>query len=213
MKVILFLEEADLSYEALPVDTRKGEQHQPDYLAINPNAKAPALIDNKTTIFDSNAILQYLCEKTGKFGPANSPSARAEMLSWLMFVASGLGPYSGQAVHFKVYAPEQHPYSLNRYHFEAKRHFQILNTRLCDRQYMLGYDYTFIDMAVWGWARLMQRILGKQTAEKMKNVQRLVNEIDDRPAAKRVQKLISRHQFKTKMDAKAYQYMFPGNSH
>ena len=92
MKVALFLEEAGLDYEARPLDTRKGEQFQPDYLAINPNAKAPAIVDEGQAIFDSNAILLYLAEKTGKFLPEDGPAARGEMLSWLMFVASGVGP-------------------------------------------------------------------------------------------------------------------------
>src|SRR5277367_5206226 len=92
MKVALFLEESGLPYELVPVDTRKGEQHQPAYLTINPNAKTPALVDGDATVFDSNAILLYLAEKTGKFLPANTPAARGKMLSWLMFIASGIGP-------------------------------------------------------------------------------------------------------------------------
>src|SRR5580704_16169730 len=105
MKVALFLEEAGLPYEPVPLDTRKGEQHKPAYLAINPNAKAPSIVDGDVTVFDSNAILLYLAEKTGKFLPANAntPAARGPLYSWLMFVASGVGPYSGQAVHFKVH--------------------------------------------------------------------------------------------------------------
>ncbi len=110
-KVALCLEEMGLPYELVPVDTRKGEQHSPTYLAINPNGKVPAIVDGDVTVFDSNAILLYLAEKTGKFLPANTPAARGPLLSWLMFVASGIGPYSGQAVHFKHYAPEQLPYA------------------------------------------------------------------------------------------------------
>ena len=104
-----------LPYELVPVDTRKGEQHTPAFLAINPNAKVPAIVDGDATVFDSNAILLYLAEKTGKFLPGTSPSARGEMLSWLMFVASGIGPYSGQAVHFRNFAPEPKDYAVNRY--------------------------------------------------------------------------------------------------
>ena len=92
-KVGLFLEEAGLAYDPIAVDTRKGDQFKPDYLAINPNAKVPAIDDNGTIVFDSNAILLYLAEKTGKFLPANTPANRAATLSWLMFIASGLGPY------------------------------------------------------------------------------------------------------------------------
>ena len=97
-KVALFLEEAALPYELIPIDTRKGEQFELAFLAINPNAKTPALVDGDVTVFDSNAILLYLAEKTGKFLPANTPVARAELLSWLMFVASGVGDvYKRQA--------------------------------------------------------------------------------------------------------------------
>ena len=114
-KVALFLEEAGIPYEGIPVDTRKGDQHKPEYLAINPNAKVPAIVDGDVTVFDSNAILLYLGEKTGKFMPPAGDKMRAELLSWLMFVASGVGPYSGQSVHFRMYAPEKNEYAINRY--------------------------------------------------------------------------------------------------
>src|ERR1039457_2213311 len=94
MKVALMLEETGLPYEPVPIDTRKGEQHTPAYLAINPNAKVPAIVDGDATVFDSNAILLYLAEKTGKFLPGKSLAERGQLLSWLMFVASGIGPYS-----------------------------------------------------------------------------------------------------------------------
>ena len=106
-KVALFLEETGLPYEAVPVDTRKGEQHKPEFLKINPNAKLPAIVDGDVTVFDSSAILLYLAEKTGKFLPAKTDKARGELLSWMFFVSSGVGPYFGQAVHFKNYAPEK----------------------------------------------------------------------------------------------------------
>ena len=150
-KVALFLEEAGIPYEGIPVDTRKGEQHKPEYLAINPNAKVPAIVDGDVTVFDSNAILLYLGEKTGKFMPPAGDKMRAELLSWLMFVASGVGPYSGQSVHFRMYAPEKNEYAINRYAFEAQRHFGILDARLAKQKYMLGDTYTIVDMAVWGW--------------------------------------------------------------
>jgi GST-like protein len=106
-KVALFLEESGLPYEPIPIDTRKGEQHAPAYRAINPNGKVPAIIDGDATVFDSNAILLYLADKTGKFLPESTLSARGRLYSWLMFVGTGIGPYSGQAVHFKHHAPEQ----------------------------------------------------------------------------------------------------------
>src|ERR1700735_5928832 len=114
-KVALFLEEAGIPYEAIPIDTRKGEQHKPEFVAINPNAKLPAIVDGDATVFDSNAILLYLAEKSGKFLPENTPAARGKMLSWLMFIASGIGPYSGQAVHFKHVAPGPKEYTFGPY--------------------------------------------------------------------------------------------------
>jgi GST-like protein len=211
MKVALFLEEAGLDYEAVPLDTRKGEQHTDGYLAINPNAKAPTIMDNDVTVFDSNAILLYLAEKTGRFLPSSSDTARGEFLSWLMFVATGIGPYSGQSVHFRVHAPEQIPYALNRYAFEAKRHYGILNDQLAERPYILGDTYTIVDMAAWGWARLMPRILSDEAFDDFPHLKRLVDEINLRPAGQSAVKLAAQHKFKTEMDAESYRYMFPGN--
>jgi GST-like protein len=211
-KVALFLEEAALPYELIPIDTRKGEQFELAFLAINPNAKTPALVDGDAIVFDSNAILLYLAEKTGKFLPANTPVARAELLSWLMFVASGVGPYSGQAVHFKHFAPAGLDYAVNRYVYEARRHFGILDTRLATRRYMLGDTYTIVDMAVWGWARALPFILGENGWMNMPNLKRLFDEISARPAAVRANALKDRHAFKTDMDAEARRNMFPQNA-
>jgi GSH-dependent disulfide-bond oxidoreductase len=208
MKVALMLEETGLPYDAVPVDTRKGDQHKPDYLAINPNAKVPAIVDGDATVFDSNAILLYLAEKTGKFLPENTPKNRGELLSWLMFVASGVGPFSGQSVHFRQYAPEKLPYAVNRYMFEAKRHFGILDQRLAQHRYMVAETYTIVDMDVWGWARLMPTVLGEEYWPKFPNLKRLVDEVSARPAAARAVALRDRHKFKTEMDEEARRAMF-----
>jgi GST-like protein len=210
-KVALYLEESGLPYELVPVDTRKGEQHAAAFTAINPNAKTPALVDGDATLFDSNAILLYLAEKTGKFLPANTPAQRAQMYSWLMFVATGIGPYSGQAVHFKHVAPEPKEYAVNRYDFEAWRHWNIIDARLARHKYMLGDSYTLIDMAMWGWARAVPRILGDGAWDKLPNVKRLFNEINARPAAQRAEALKDRHTFKMEMDDIAKRAMFPQN--
>lgn len=204
MKVALFLEEAGLAYEPHPVDTRKGEQLAPAYLAVNPNGKVPAIDDDGAIVFDSNAILIYLAEKTGKFLPKD----RAGLLSWMMFVASGVGPFSGQAVHFKHYAPEKIPYANNRYQFEAMRHYTILEERLAKNRYMVGDAYSVVDMAVWGWARLVPFILGDETAAKFTNLKRLVDEISARPAAVRALALKDKHKFKAEMDDEARRAMF-----
>ena len=204
-KVALCLEEMGLPYELVPIDTRKGEQHEPAYLAINPNAKLPAITDDGTIVFDSNAILLYLAEKTGQF---LSPD-RGPLLSWLMFVASGIGPYSGQAVHFRNVAPEPKGYAVNRYMFEAKRHWDILNTRLGQHRFMLGDTYTIVDMAVWGWSRLVPMVLGPDALTDMPNLKRHLDEISARPAAARALALKDRHTFKADMDEAARLAMFP----
>ncbi|MCU6435567.1 glutathione S-transferase N-terminal domain-containing protein [Undibacterium sp. Jales W-56] len=211
-KVALFLEESGLPYELVPVDTRKGEQHLPAFLAINPNGKTPALTDGDATVFDSNAILLYLAEKTGKFLPANTPELRAQMYSWLMFVATGIGPYSGQAVHFKHFAPEPKEYAVNRYDFEAWRHWSIMDAHLANRAYVVGDQYSIVDMAVWGWARAVPFILGADAWDKLPNVKRLLDEINARPAAQRAEALKTRHAFKAEMDDEARKAMFPQNA-
>jgi GST-like protein len=208
-KVALCLEEMELPYELVPVDTRKAEQHTPAFLAVNPNAKVPAIVDGDATVFDSNAILLFLAEKTGKFLPAKSPKMRGEMLSWLMFVASGIGPYSGQAVHFRNVAPEPKDYALNRYAFEAQRHWGILEERLGKQRYMVGEEYSIVDMAVWGWSRLLPNVLGAEAAQKLGNLQRHLAEISARPAAQRALALKDKHSFKTDMDEAARIAMFP----
>ncbi len=210
-KVALFLEEAEMPYELVPVDTKKGEQHAPAFLAINPNAKTPALTDGDATVFDSNAILLYLAEKSGKFMPENTPAARAQMLSWLMFVATGIGPYSGQAVHFKHFAPEPKEYAVNRYDFEAWRHWKIIDAQLAKHKYMLGDKYTLVDMSVWGWARAVPFVLGADAWEKLPNVKRLLDEINARPAAQRAEALKSKNEYKAEMDDAAKKAMFPQN--
>jgi GSH-dependent disulfide-bond oxidoreductase len=210
-KVALFLEESGLPYEVVPVDTRKGDQHTDAFRAINPNAKTPALVDGDATVFDSNAILLYLAEKTGRFLPEDTPAARAQMLSWLMFVASGIGPYTGQNVHFKHIAPEPKDYAVNRYDFEAWRHWKLVDAQLAKHHWMLGDTYTLVDMAVWGWARVIPYALGPDALGKLPHVKRLLDEINARPAAQRAEALKAKHAYKAEMDDAARQALFPQN--
>lgn len=210
-KVALLLEELNLAYEPIPVDVRKGEQFSADYVKINPNSKLPAIVDDGHPVFDSNAILLYLAEKHGRFLPDNGPGGRGALLSWLMFVASGVGPFSGQSVHFRHYAPEEVPYARNRYQREAERHYGILDGRLATNRYMLGDDYTIVDMAVWGWARAMVMVMGEETAARMVNVQRLVDEVSARPAAQRAVALKDTYAFQTETDEEARRFLFPQN--
>ncbi len=207
MKVALCLEEMGLDYETVPVDTRKGEQHAAAFLALNPNGRVPVIVDDGMPVFDSNAILLHLAEKTGRFLARPGDPERGAFLSWLMFVATGIGPYSGQYVHFNHYAPEPKDYAVKRYAFEARRHWAIIDKRLGDHRYMLGEDYTIVDMAVWGWTRALPFVFGAEAAE-FANVARLAAEIGARPAAARAVALKDRHTFKTEMDDDSRRNMF-----
>jgi len=207
-KVALFLEESGLPYEVVPVDTRKGEQFAASFVAINPNSKTPAITDGVVRVFDSNAILLYLAEKTGQFLPENTPQARGELLSWLMFIATGIGPYSGQAVHFKHFAPEGLGYAHDRYQFEARRHYGILDAHLAKGPYLLGTTYTIADMSAWGWTRAVPFILGDDAWEDLPHLKRWFNLISARPAAVRANALKDKYTFKPNMDAEARRHMF-----
>lgn len=213
MKVALLLEELGMPYEAVPVDTRKGEQHSDTFRRINPNAKVPVIDDQGTVVFDSNAILLYLADKAGRFVPTDLGSAeRGQMLQWLMFIASGIGPYSGQAVHFRHNAPEPRDYALNRYDFEAHRHWKILDDHLAQQPFMVGKHYGIVDMALWGWVRLLPYVLGiEQPWGQYPHLKRLLDEISARPAAQAVEALRKRHAFKAEMDEQARRAMFPQN--
>ncbi len=207
-KVALFLEEAGLSYQPIAVDTRKGDQFKPEFVAVNPNSKVPVIDDEGVVVFDSNAILLYLAEKTGKFLPPDLPAHRGPLLSWLMFVATGVGPFSGQAVHFKHFAPEKVPYAHNRYQYESMRHFLVLEAHLAGHRYMVGDAYTIVDMDVWGWARMVPFILGDDAWAKLPNVKRLHDEIAARPAAARAMALKDKFTFKAEMDEEARRHNF-----
>ncbi len=212
-KVALLLEELGLKYETIPVDTRKGEQHTAAFMNVNPNAKLPAIVDGDAVVFDSNAILLYLADKENRFVPDKAQHAlRGDMLSWLMFIASGIGPYSGQAVHFRNFAPEPKEYALNRYDFEANRHWKIIDDRLANHHYMLGANYSIVDMALWGWARIAPFVLGgDDTWAKLPNVKRLLDELNARPAAQAVEALRASFTWKSEMDEVAKRAMFPQN--
>ena len=209
MKVALFLEEAGLDYEPVPIDTKRGQQHAAGFRALNPNGKVPVIEDGEAVVFDSNAILLYLAEKTGRFLPPPGDVGRAELLSWLMFVASGVGPYSGQAVHFVHFAPEALDYPRRRYRFEALRHWGIVDARLRGRRWMLGDDYTIVDMAVWGWASRVTFMLGEEAEARLPDLFRLKSAIDARPAAERALALPGRFPFKAEMDEEATRHMYP----
>ncbi len=216
-KVALFLEETGLPYEALPVDTSKGEQHKPAFRALNPNGKVPAIIDTdgpggkEARVFDSSAILLYLGDKTRQF--IGAPEDRPELLSWLLFIASGLGPFSGQAVHFQFAAPEGLDYARNRYRREAERHYQVLEDHLTGRDFIVGSSYTIADISAWGWVDRAARVL-KGEADPLAafpNISRWFKSIDARPAVARARAVGKDHAFKKELDEETKRALFPSN--
>ncbi|WP_394210384.1 glutathione S-transferase family protein [Psychrobacter piscatorii] len=209
MKVALFLEETGLPYELVAVDTLKGEQHAPEYRAINPNGKTPALEDDGKRVFDSTAILMYLSEKTGLL--AGQPKDRSEMLSWLMFLATGLGPYSGQSVHFRHKAPEKIPYAMNRYLREAERHYEVLDTHLEGHEYLVGDEYSIADISAWGWIDKATVVLGDAGLDNYPNLKRWFATIDARPAVQKAREIPKKIDFKTELDEVAARALYPQN--
>ncbi|WP_435237837.1 glutathione S-transferase family protein [Psychromonas sp. PT13] len=208
MKIALYLTETELEFELVAVDTLKGEQHTDEFKAINPNSKVPAIDDNGVRVFDSNAILLYLSEKTGKL--AGKAEDRGEMLSWLMFIASGLGPYSGQSVHFRKAAPEQIPYAINRYLREAQRHYQVLDTHLADRDYIVGDEFTIADVSAWGWIDKAEVVLDDGLAQ-FPNLAKWFERINSRPAVEKARNIASGITFKSEFDDVAKRALFPQN--
>lgn len=211
MKVALLLAESGLEYQLVAVDTLKGEQHSPAFKAINPNGKLPAINDDGTIVFDSNAILLYLAEKTNTF--LGKPEDKGQLLSWLMFIASGLGPYSGQAVHFQKAAPEEIPYAINRYRHEAERHYQVLDKQLENSEFIVGDSYTIVDIAAWGWIDKYVPVLGDSALEKYPNLNRWYHKINKRPAVAQARAINKDIAFKSEMDEVALKALYPQNYH
>ncbi|WP_108662513.1 glutathione S-transferase family protein [Acuticoccus kandeliae] len=210
MKVALLLEELGVAYEVIPVDTYKGEQHAPAFLKVNPNGKTPAIEDNGVRVFDSNAILLYLAEKHSAF--LGDPADRGELLSWLFWIASGLGPFSGQWVHFQTAgASEGGDYAKRRYKFEAHRHYRVLDQHLAGRTFIVGLDYTIADIAGWGWIRMHQRVLGEGGLGAYPNLAEWFERINARPAVGRAVSLPERYAFKSEVDDETKRSMFPSN--
>ena len=154
-KITLMLEALNVSYQVIPINIRKGDQFLPSFLAISPNNRIPALIDNDNgmTIFESGAILTYLAEKHGQFLPAQG-SERYAVLQWLYWQMGGLGPMAGQNHHFNHYAPEVVPYGIKRYTEETARLYGVLNNQLTANRFVAGDDYSIADMAIYPWVML-----------------------------------------------------------
>jgi len=186
-KPLLFLEETGLPYRLVPVNIGKGEQFKPEFLAISPNNKIPAIVDNDPTdgkgpisIFESGAILLYLADKTRRF-IAQDLRGRVETLQWLFWQMANLGPMAGQNGHFTVYAPEKIPYAINRYVNETNRLYGVMNKRLTDRDYLAG-DYSIADMACYPW--ILPDAHG-QNLQEFPNLKRWHERILERPATER----------------------------
>ena len=184
-KITIFLEEAGLPYTIHKVDIGKGDQFKPEFLAISPNNRMPAIIDTAPadggkpiSVFESGAILQYLAEKTGKFLPADI-RGRVEVMQWLFWQMGGLGPMAGQNGHFNVYAPEKIPYAIDRYTKETNRLYGVLNKRLADREFVAG-AYSIADMASYPW--IVPHENHKQRLEDFPHLKRWFEAIKARPA-------------------------------
>ena len=184
-KITIFLEETKLPYKIQLVDIAKGEQFKPDFLAIAPNNRMPAIVDHDPkgggapiSVFESGAILMYLAEKTGKFMPADL-RGRYEVIQWLFWQMAGLGPMAGQNHHFNIYAPEKIPYTIDRYVRETNRLYGVLNKRLADRSYIAG-DYSIADMACYPWIVPYKR--QEQNIDDFPHLKRWFEAVAARPA-------------------------------
>ncbi len=186
-KVSIMLEECGLPYEIKLVNIGKGDQFAPDFLAVSPNNKIPAIIDpngpggTPISVFESGAILQYLGRKSGKFYPTDERK-RVEVEEWLYWQVSGLGPMAGQAHHFRLYAPEKIPYAVSRYTNEVHRLYGVMNKRLEDREFLAG-DFSIADIACIGWAKLWER-QGQDIAE-FPHLGRWIETVKARPGVQR----------------------------
>lgn len=184
-KITIFLEEAELEYQIVPVNIGAGDQFKPEFLKISPNNRMPAIIDNRPTdggeaisVFESGAILQYLAEKTGKF-LSNSLRERKAVSEWLFWQVGGLGPMAGQNHHFVQYAPEKIPYAIDRYVRETNRLYGVLNKQLEGKEYIVG-EYSIADMACYPW--IVPYDKQQQNLDEFPNLKRWFESVRSRPA-------------------------------
>ncbi len=187
-KVTIFLEEAGLPYRLHTININAGEQFQPEFLAISPNNRIPALVDHNSgfseqpqSLFESGAILEYLADKTGLFLPRQG-SERYDTLQWLYWQMGGLGPMAGQNHHFSVYAPEKIPYAIDRYVNETSRLYGVLNKQLEGKEYITG-EYSIADMAAFPWVKPYER--QGQDLNNFPNVKAWFERISERSAVQR----------------------------
>jgi GSH-dependent disulfide-bond oxidoreductase len=209
-KVHIMLEETGLAYNVHGIDIGAGDQFKPEFLAISPNNKIPAIVDpdgpggKPISLFESGAILIYLAEKTGKFLPAE-PTARYATLQWLMFQMGGIGPMFGQTHHFRLYAPEQIEYAVNRYTNETKRLYGVMDTKLGKTPYLAGNDFSIADIASFPWTRSWKN-QGVELDD-FPNVKRWHEAIAARPAVQRAVEVLASAR-KASFDDKAKEVLF-----
>ncbi len=210
-KVHIALEELGLPYTVVPVNIGGGEQFKPEFLALTPNHRIPAIVDHEgpggktLELFESGAILIYLAEKAGKLIPAD-PIARLTCLQWVMFQMGGVGPMFGQYNHFANYAAEKLPYAIERYTNEVKRLHRVLDKRLSDADYLAGDEYSIADIATFPWIRTPERRnidLAEYPA-----VKRWHDAIAARPGVQRGVAVLSENQRKGPMTDKEKENMF-----
>ncbi|MEH1950382.1 MAG: glutathione binding-like protein [Nostoc sp.] len=182
-KASVMLEEIELPYNVHKIDITQQQQFTPEYIAINPNSKIPAILDQETGIkvFESGAILIYLAEKTGKLLPTEQKS-RFQVLQWLMFQMGGVGPMFGQLNHFKRFAPEKLPYAIERYEKETLRIYGVLDKQLQDNEFICG-DYSIADIATYPWVAIYE--FQGLTLDNYPNLKRWVDMVQQRPAVQR----------------------------
>jgi len=187
-KVSIFLEEAGLPYNVVPVNIGEGDQFDPEFLEISPNNKMPAIVDpdgpdgEPMSFFESGAILIYLADKTGQFLPQGIRE-RYEVLQWMMFQMGHVGPMLGQAHHFRKYSPEEVPYAIKRYTDEAARLYGVIDTRLSEEEYIAGGEYSIVDMAIYPW--LVSHEDQGQSLDDYPDLKRWYGQIEGRPAVQR----------------------------
>lgn len=183
-KITLMLEALNVPYQVIPINIRKNDQFLPSFLAVSPNNKIPALIDHETNIslFESGAILMYLAEKHEQFLP-KEPAARYQVLQWLFWQVSGLGPMAGQNHHFNHYAPEVVPYAIKRYTEETARLYGVLDKELSNHTFVAGENYSIADMAIYPWIMLYE--MQKQDLAKYPNIARYLATMDKRDDVQR----------------------------
>ena len=210
-KVHIMLEEVGLEYRVHPININEGDQFDPEFLAISPSNKMPAIIDQDGpdgepySLFESGAILMYLAEKTGQLMPSDM-AGRYKVVQWLMFQMGGVGPLLGQTHHFRIYAPEKIPYAVDRYTREAGRLYGVMDRRLSESAYLAGDDYSIADIACFPWLRRPER--QGQRHEDFPNLKRWFDTIAARPAVQRGVAVLAEHQRSGPISEKARENLF-----